>query len=176
MKKILVLLLALAAVLISCSDENNNIGSGVLSVSLTDAPGDYEAVLIDLQGLRINASNDTLDESGWQDLALDTLGQIDLLSLIDSSSILLTKEELPAGRINQMRMVLGSNNQIVVAGDTLELDTPSAQQSGLKFNINADITDRDTFKITLDFDAGKSVIAKGNGSYSLKPVIKVISE
>lgn len=174
MKKILAILLVSTAIIMSCSEDND--GTGMLSVSLTDAPADYEAVLIDLQGLRINASNDTLDESGWQELTLDTMGQIDLLMLTDGKSILLSEEELPVGRINQMRMILGSNNEIVVQGDTMELKTPSAQQSGLKFNIHADITDNETFNMTIDFDAEKSVIEKGNGSYSLKPVISVITD
>ncbi|MCK3684181.1 DUF4382 domain-containing protein [Maribellus sp. YY47] len=173
MKKIFLTLFAFSALLLGCNDEN---GSGTLKVSLTDAPGDYEAVLIDLQGLKINASNDTSDISGWKDLALDTMGQIDLLTLVGDSSILLTEDEIPVGRINQMRMILGSNNQIVLAGDTLDLETPSAQQSGLKFNIHADIAEGETFEMTLDFDAEKSVVNKGNGSYSLKPVITVITE
>lgn len=177
MKKILLILVVAAVVFASCNDDNvGNVGTGVLSVSLTDAPGDYEAVLIDLQGLRINAASDSTTEGGWQELALDTMGQIDLLQLTDGNSILLTEEELPVGRINQMRMMLGSNNEIVVSGDTLALETPSAQQSGLKFNIHADITEGDTFEMTLDFDAEKSVIAKGDSTYSLKPVIKVITE
>ena len=177
MKRLLVIILMATAVLISCNDDNNlNEGTGILSVSLTDAPGDYEAVLIDLQGLRINAAGDSIDEGGWQDLALDTMGQIDLLMFTDGESILLTEEELPAGRMNQMRMILGSNNEIVVNGDTLELETPSAQQSGLKFNINADIEQGQTFDMTIDFDAEKSVIEKGNGTYSLKPVITVLTD
>jgi len=169
--KILLILLA-AFLFTACKDDN---GTGVISVYLTDAPADYDAVLIDLQGLKINASSDSTTESGWQTLTLDTMGQIDLLMLTDGNSILLTEDELPEGRINQMRMILGSNNEIVVDGDTLDLETPSAQQSGLKFNIHADIVEGETYSMTLDFDAEKSVVENGNGSYSLKPVIKVIT-
>lgn len=175
MKKFLVVFFMATAVLISCNDDSEK-GTGTLKVSLTDAPGDYEAVLVDLQGLRINTSPDSLTESGWQDLTLDTMGQIDLLKLTDGNSILLTEEELPVGRINQMRMILGTNNEIVVNGDTLDLETPSAQQSGLKFNIHADIQEGQTYSMTLDFDAEKSVVDKGDGTYSLKPVITVITE
>jgi len=175
MKKILAIFFIATAVLVGCNDDDNT-GTGVLSVSLTDAPVDYEAVLIDLQGLRINTSNDSTDEGGWQDLTLDTMGQIDLLMFTDGNSILLTEDELPVGKINQMRMILGSNNEIVVDGETHELETPSAQQSGLKFNINANIEEGETFSMIIDFDAEKSVVEKGNGTYSLKPVIKIITE
>ena len=175
MKKFIVLFFIATVLWVACSDDKN-MGTGVLSVSLTDAPGAYEAVLIDLQGLRINAAADSTDEGGWQELALDTMGQIDLLMFTGGNSILLTEEELPAGRINQMRMILGENNQIIVDGDTLSLETPSAQQSGLKFNIHADIEEGETYSLTIDFDAEKSVVNKGNGSYSLKPVITVITE
>jgi hypothetical protein len=162
MKKILVIFLIATAVLVGCNNnDDDNTGTGVLSVSLTDAPVDYEAVLIDLQGLRINTSNDSTGEGGWQDLALDTMGQIDLLMFTNGNSILLTEDELPVGRINQMRMILGSNNEIVVDGETHDLDTPSAQQSGLKFTINANIEEGETFSMTLDFDAEKSVVKKG---------------
>lgn len=176
MKKILAIFLIATAVLVGCDDDDDNSGTGILNVSLTDAPGEYEAVLIDLQGLTINVSSDSTEESGWQDLTLDTMGQIDLLMFTDGNSILLTEDELPVGKINQMRMILGSNNEIVVDGETHELETPSAEQSGLKFNINANIEDGETFSMTLDFDAEKSVVEKGNGTYSLKPVITVITE
>lgn len=154
---------------------NNDKGTGTLSVYLTDAPAAYEKVLVDVQGLKIHVSG-TEDEDGWQDLELNTTGQIDLLTLTDGNSVWLTDEKLPVGNIAQMRMVLGSNNQIVVNGETLQLETPSAQQSGLKFKINANIEEDKTYVLYIDFDAEKSIVEKGNGTYSLKPVINVMTE
>ena len=150
-------------------------GTGTLSIYLTDAPAEYGAVLVDVQGLQIHVTG-TDDEGGWQDLKLNTTEPIDLLQLTDGNSIWLTDEELPVGNIAQMRMILGPNNQIVVDSETLDLDTPSAQQSGLKFNINALIEEGKTYKLFIDFDAEKSIIKKGNGTYSLKPVITVKTE
>lgn len=175
MKKILGLLILVTALFVGCSDDDGNKGNGTLRVNLTDAPGDYEAVLIDLQGLRVNISTDTT-EGSWQDLTLDTMGQIDLLMFTDGNSIQLSEEEISAGYLSQMRMILGDNNEIVVDGDTMDLQTPSAQQSGLKFNVKADIVEGNTFSLLIDFDAEKSVVEKGNGTYSLKPVISVITE
>lgn len=173
MKNIKFLALMAIVVFMGC---NSNNGTGTLSVRLTDATATYDKVLIDLQELKINVSDDTGEEGGWQTLDLKTTGQIDLLLLTDGNDILMTEEELPVGKISQMRMVLGSNNQIVVDGVTHELSTPSAQQSGLKFKINATIEEDATYKLWIDFDAEKSVVASGNGKYSLKPTITVFTE
>ena len=164
-------------ILLGC---NKDKGTGTLSVYLIDAPAEYEKVLVDVQGLKIHVSGtneeEGEEEAGWQDLELNTTGQIDLLSLTEGNSVWLTDEKLPVGNISQMRLVLGSNNQIMVNGETHELETPSAQQSGLKFNINATIEEDKTYVLYIDFDAEKSIVEKGNGSYSLKPVIKAMTE
>lgn len=175
MRKLFGLLIIATTLLIGCSDDNSSKETSILRVNLTDAPGDYEAVLIDLQGLRVNVSSDTTDGS-WYDLTLDTMGQIDLLMFTNGNSIQLSEEEIEPGYLSQMRMILGDNNEIVVDGDTLDLQTPSAQQSGLKFNVKADIAEGNTFNLLIDFDAEKSIVEKGNGDYLLKPVIKVITE
>ena len=172
MKKILVSFFIITIFFFGCNKDKE---TGTLSVYLTDAPATYDEVLIDLQGLQIKVS-DADDEGGWKELTLNTTGQIDLLTLTDGNSIWLTDEPLPAGNVAQMRMILGTNNQIVVDGETFDLDTPSAQQSGLKFNIHATIEEGKTYKLYIDFDAEKSIVGKGNGTYSLKPVITVKTE
>ena len=169
-------LMAITAMIVFLASCNNDKGTGTLSVSLTDSPADYEEVLIDLQELKIKVSDDNDDNSGWQNLTLEKTGQIDLLELANGRDVHLTEEELPAGKISQMRLILGSNNKIKVAGQYYDLDTPSAQQSGLKFNIHATLEEGVTYRMWLDFDVSKSIVVKGNGSYSLKPTIKVFTE
>jgi hypothetical protein len=82
-----------------------------------------------------------------------------------------------------MRLVLGENgssapfaNAIVLEGETREiaLDTPSAQQSGLKLNVDLDVPADKILDAVIDFDACKSIVKRGNsGKYNLKPVISV---
>jgi hypothetical protein len=62
----------------------------------------------------------------------------------------------------------------VVGGVSFSLTTPSAQQSGLKLNIQQDIVNGVLYKLLLDFDAAKSVVQTGNGKFILKPVIRTI--
>jgi hypothetical protein len=53
-----------------------------------------------------------------------------------------------------------------------DLETPSAEQSGLKIKIDKNLGFT-TDSLTLDFDADKSILETGNGKFILKPVIKV---
>jgi hypothetical protein len=71
-----------------------------------------------------------------------------------------------------MRLILGNNNSIIVDGVTKPLATPSAQQSGLKFNIHEELAPNASYDVWIDFDAGRSIVASGNGDYSLKPVVR----
>jgi hypothetical protein len=166
-----VALLSLSIVLFSCADDNEQ---ARLSIRLTDGPGDYEEVLIDVQEVKINVSDD--DDSGWQSLQSTRKGIYNLLDFSNGIDTLLVDEFLPAGKISQMRLVLGSENKVKIDGEYYDLATPSAQQSGLKFNIHAELKDGITYKLWIDFDAGRSIVKKGNGSYSLKPVIRTYTE
>lgn len=164
---IFVLVLA-TTFLISCSSEHN----ARVEVKLTDSPGDYEEVLIDVQGVQVNNSD---GNSGWISLDIEE-GVYDILKLTNGIDTLLGAIELPAGRIEQVRLILGNNNSIKVNGQMIDLGTPSAQQSGLKLNLHADLTEGITYTILLDFDAARSIVARGNGTYSLKPVIRAIEQ
>lgn len=75
-----------------------------------------------------------------------------------------------------MRLILGSNNKLVKGDWSADMDTPSAQQSGLKFNIHAQLEEGVIYRLWIDFDAARSIVSKGNGEYSLKPVIRQFTE
>lgn len=158
----------LTLVFISCSNDKN----ARLEVHLTDSPGDFEEVNIDIQEVLVNNSD---GNSGWQSLEIES-GVYNILDLTNGIDTLLGAIELPAGRIQQIRLVLGDENSVKIDGVTYPISTPSAQQSGLKLNLNATLTEGITYRILLDFDAARSVVERGNHTYSLKPVIRAIEE
>jgi hypothetical protein len=162
--------LALSLALLSCSADNEN---ARLEIRLTDAPGDYEEVNVDIQGIEIHADGSTTN--GWKSLNVQK-GVYNLLELSNGIDTLLTATELPAGRISQIRLILGDDNSIKIDGEEIALATPSAQQSGLKLNVHADLMEGVTYKILLDFVAARSIVQKGSSDYILKPVIRSITE
>lgn len=152
----------------SCKkDDNETGGNATVAVHLTDGPADYDAIYIDVQKVEIHT-----DAGGWTSFTPLVPGVYNLLDFSNGLDTLLCQQELPVGTISQMRLVLGSNNTIVVNGVSHPLATPSAQQSGLKFNIHQELMANAAYDVWIDFDAAKSIVEKGNGEYSLKPVVR----
>lgn len=171
MKKLILIPFALLSVFFtSCENEKN----ARIEVWLTDDPGEYEEVNVDLQGVEINSS-EADNEQGWK--ALEVTPKIyDLLKLANGEETLLGELDLPGGKLSQIRLKLGENNSVTVGGQPYPLSTPSAQQSGLKVKVNKVLAEGIAYKIVLDFDAAKSVVKTGEGTYILKPVIRAITE
>jgi len=161
---------------ITACDPSENASTGTLEVVLTDAPANYDAVFIDIQEVRIHADSDAEeDESGWRTINDQPL-RLNLLDLTNGTTEVLGEEELEAGTYNQMRFILGEENEIVIDGQSIPLTTPSARQSGLKLSIDAVIESGVTYTLLLDFDASRSIVEAGNsGMYLLKPVIKAVN-
>lgn len=175
-KTVAVLMLLLTMVFfISCDEESTPQMSGksTLLVKLTDSPGDYDAVYVDIQEIKINAVSEM--DSGWVTLDNINTGMYDLLTLTNGVDTLLGENTITSGKVTQIRMILGDRNYVVMGEDSIQLKTPSAMQSGLKIQVNEAFESDLTYEILLDFDAAKSVVKAGSsGKYNLKPVIRAI--
>jgi hypothetical protein len=172
MKKniLLISLVVLGFALVSCNKNEK----ATLNIRLTDAPADYDAVKVDVQKVLINAGDD--ENNGWIELET-TPGIYNLLDYTAGNSTLIATAPLDISQIKQIRLVLGENNSVVIDGVDYLLDTPSAQQSGLKLKVNQTLNEGVIYTAILDFDASKSVISAGqSGKYILKPVIRMYFE
>ena len=149
-----------------------------LTVYLTDAPADYDEVNIEVVGIEVKASSDP-GEGGWTTMPMAVSPVVyNLLEFTNGMETLLSTFELPAGKISQLRLILGDNNSIVVNGvsSALPLEVPSGSESGLKFNIHADLIAGVEYKLWIDFDMARSVVDNGAGNYILKPVLRTFTE
>jgi len=153
----------------ACSSDDQ---SARLEIRLTDAPGDYEGVYVDIQGVEINSES---GESGWKQLEVNK-GVYNLIEFTNGMDTLLATAVLPAGKISQIRLKLGEDNTVMIDGNIKDLVTPSGQQSGVKLNVHAELVEGITYKLWLDFDAARSVVETGSGKYNLKPVIRTYTE
>jgi hypothetical protein len=169
---------ATALLIAACGGGGGSDAPGTMRLSLTDAPAcGYDNVWVTVQKVAVHKSGSANpNDDGWSEVVLNPPQRIDLLEYTKGRTLPLGETQLPAGTYTQMRLVLGSDNTIKpTGGSETPLDTPSAQQSGLKLNVNMTVQPDTVADFVIDFDACKSFVKAGNsGKYLLKPVISVI--
>lgn len=173
--EILLLTLLLCLFFTSCnSNDDNNSQTSKVSVRMSDAPGDYDEVNVEVLDVKIKSNSET-GEDGWVSIGNITPGIYNLLDLTGGVNVLLADNEVPSGYLGQIRLVLGEHNTVIKDGTTYPLKTPSAQQSGLKLKVNQTLVPGVTYDFLLDFDVEHSVVvqAGSSGNYNLHPVIRV---
>ncbi|WPR72384.1 DUF4382 domain-containing protein [Flavobacterium sp. NG2] len=159
---------------ISCENSKDSAETSKVMVRLTDAPGDYEEVYIEVVDVLMKASTDDNDKSGWVSLGDIGKGTYNLLELTGGHSLLIAEGDVPSGYVGQIRLILGDNNTVKKNGVVYHLDTPSAQQSGLKLKINETLMPGIVYEFMMDFDVDKSIVKAGNsGKFNLHPVINI---
>lgn len=194
--------LVLTALVTGCSGGDGgsngataNAAPGTLSVSLTDAPAcGFEQVNVTVSKVRVHQSDSANENAaGWTEIILNPARTINLLNLNDPTQPNfaldnLGETSLTAGHYTQLRLVLQDNNGnqptanwIVLQGqdpnninNRISLETPSAIRTGVKLVHQFDVGAGQRVDLLLDFDACHSIVQRGNGTYALKPVIKVI--
>ena len=170
-----------AATLVACGGGGGSASTGTLQLAMTDSPGcGYDHVYVTVNKIRVHQSATAADsDGGWQEVTVSTPQKIDLLGLTNGVLQELGSLPMPAGRYEQVRLVLSNAtlaNSLVLSGTTNEiaLTTPSGQQSGYKLQAHFDVAANQVADMVLDFDACKSVVRAGNsGNYNLKPVVAV---
>ena len=165
----------------SCNDDTGSVtdsGMSNISIKLVDEPGDFDNVFVDIQDVMVKVNDDSEGDQGWVSLDPINTGVYDLLDLTGGVNVLLVDDfQIPSGMLNQIRLVLGEDNTVVIDGETFPLNTPSAQQSGLKIQVNQVLEPNFTYDFVLDFDADESIVIAGNsGNINLRPVIRASAE
>ena len=160
---------------------------GTLRVALTDAPNcrvaneDLDKVFVTVERVRVHQSSDAEPSGGgWTDVVVSPAKKINLLDLTNGRLEELGTAPIAAGNYTQVRLVLSANqgnqtaNSLVLASNIpveIPLRTPSAAQSGLKIIRPFTVQPNTLVDLVIDFDACRSIVAMGNGGYSLKPIL-----
>jgi hypothetical protein len=164
---ILAILSILVLVFGACKKDSNQ-AAYTYNVRMTDGPGPYNAVYIDLRSVEITGGDN-------KTVVLNVNpGIYNLLNFSNGVDTLIATGNLNDANVQQIRLILGPNNSVVVNNISYPLKTPSAEQSGLKLNVNHTLQAGILYSVLLDFDANKSIVETGNGDYILKPVIRTV--
>ena len=159
----------LGVVISACSDSENTEGVANVQFRLTDMPGEYQQVNIDVLAVEVKMNDSLVNLATNQ-------GIYNLLEFVNGKDTLLVDDQMPSGYMSQIRLILGEQNTVMIDSVLYDLKTPSAQQSGLKLNVHEEILAGEAYAYVIDFVVEKSIVETGNGKYILKPLIKVYTE
>jgi len=186
----LIVLLTVGFTLQACGGSSNSASStsagasnGTLSVSLVDAPGDYDHVWITVKDVWFHTdANASTTDSGWFKFPLNAPTIIDLTSLSNGnvSQNLWDGIKLPAGIYQQIRLFLVSTdtanppaghshfNEVSFGGNTFSLRI-SDPDNGIALIGTFAVISGSTRKLTIDIDAGDDVVDFNGSEYILEP-------
>ena len=149
-----------------------------LRISLTDAPSrELKSVFVNIDHAELFVQK---GGARGRIIVSQGLGMVDLMTLRNGVLLPMQDLNLSTGlQITGIRLVLRVENNHAIKGDDsrCEMQTPSAQQSGIKIHLSQPFTleSGSVYSMVMDFDAEKSVVIKGNGGCLLKPVLKLLT-
>lgn len=167
-----------------------------INVYLTDDPCQYDSVFIDIRYVEVKIDtalfhndeqgehdndddddNTVRDQYGRWDTLTIVPGIYNIMNLRNGIDTLLAYGTIPAGKVKKIRLTLGVNNSVVIAGVTYPLNLyPNAHSYAYVKVEEEDLDDLAPGQLGLwiDFDICQS-IQEHNGQYFLKPVIKAFA-
>ena len=181
---IYLLVIAMAALVWSCSENENADGHGRLKVMITDAPFSVnlvEEAVVTLEKIELRQKN---VEGNPYIVVFEGAVPVDLITLRNGITEELTSLEIPAGEYDQVRVYVDDAHLKLTNGMTFHLKVPSGSQSGIKIFVHPGITVTTglTAELLLDFDVSKSFVVKGNPhdlenikGFNFKPVIRAVN-
>ena len=176
MRKLLFAITLMGILLVfACKKDDATTTEPTLELSLTDGPGDFESVMIDVIGAEVHTNKDTGKTESWLPLAIKP-GVYDILKLSNGVDTTLGSTKLPLGDIKEIRLKLGTNNTVRVNGQNYIMTIPSGGDSGLKIKFEKKMLAGISYKVKLDFDAAKSIKEESKGGFKLRPVLRAITE
>lgn len=170
--KYLSILFVLCLLVSGCSNNPAGSGNGFITIESFDAPAPEGVEHLYLHVIEVSAHH---SDNGWIVVSEpDTV--VDYMELINGVTVLLADSvSLPIGDYEQMRLLLSDSNEIVIQGNTYDLTTPSAQQTGVKLNLNFSVEENQLIEIYVDFDIARSVVS-ASSKYLLHPTFSAFKQ
>lgn len=187
-----VFFIAIALMLLAgCNNNSEEVGTGRLSVQLTDAPfpGDLVAeanvTISKIEARNKGVDDDEEGEAEEEENAFIVLSEeekaFNLLDLQNGVTASLVDLEVPVGSYDLVRLYVDEASVVLADGQEFDLFVPSGAQTGIKVFIKPaiEVSGGLTAELLLDFDVANSFVAKGNISspagingFNFKPTIK----
>ena len=162
-------LFALLLIGLASCNLNNSSGSSSsgnqITVILHDSPAIYNSVILNVKTVEVKSAG------GGNWIALNSKPfSVDLLSLTNGYYVVIGQQNgLPDGSYDQLRLMLGSGNQVWVNAKEYQLAADTT--SGINIPISSQISTQSNSVVMLDFNVAKSVQMSKDSTFNLTPAI-----
>lgn len=163
--------LLLMLILSGACEKTESVAESQIEVILIADTTSQKELNFNIVSVQLSYSDETQGvKKGWYEL--NTKKGIYNLSALTNDT-LIAEQKMQVGTLSQIRLIPGNLNFLSGMNDTIDLIVPAEFKTGIKLNVNKQIEEEKVFKILLEFDVDKSIFPQGNGSFLLKPVIKI---
>lgn len=174
MKKPIVSLIVAIAAMVSFTacDKQDNEEMGALTVKMTDAPGDYAALNVEITKVDVYS-----ESSGWVTISNESR-IINVLELTNGAETTLAhSSSVKAGVYTKAAVHFGSNNSVQIhsGGQQHSLDMGAAGSVTVDINVEVKAEAQAAAEVLLDFNVAESV-AEVNGVFTLHPTVTEIDD
>ncbi|MDX1471367.1 MAG: DUF4382 domain-containing protein [Flavobacteriaceae bacterium] len=148
-----------------------------VAVTLVSTSASYDQVNIDIKNVLLKVVDNESDPNCWLSLDADNTGVFNMSELSQAGSTLLVGDrDIPEGVMYEIWLELGENNFLVKDGQTFDLSTPYAHQSGLKVRSQMLLKADNSYGFELQFHLEESIVETNvDGYFILKPVLSLDS-
>lgn len=163
---LLFLLVLVLAFMYSCKKKEPEMG--LMNIRLTDAPGDFQSVKLDIKKVKVH-SNLSHPQADWIELTTNS-GIYDMIKLSNGIDTLLANGELPAGDFHTLRIEVGSANTVVANGGVFPLTVTDGK---IEIPLGARVSEEKESHYLVDIDVRSSIVTDSSGNYIFVPSIRV---
>ena len=170
-----IIAITLMALIFAVSCSKNSTGDVTssqlgLKLFLTDGPSiSFDSIFIDIQKVDIKIERQDGTEI-WQNLPVQP-GIYNILRLRNGVEVLLANVNIPNGKVEKLKLTLGTRNSAVKSGTSYPLALHN-NINEFTINIDDDVDDDGDAshkKFWLDFDGAASIIETSPGHFELSP-------
>jgi hypothetical protein len=169
---VIVALITCLSIVPACKKEAPN-GQIAIQMGHPEQPSRFSLASVEITGAEVHYQNQKYGNNGW--IVLQTNPAVYYL-VVDKRILPITiayGNELPPGRINEIRLRFGQNNTLKIGDGSENFVLSDRAYEGAKIPLDAQIQSYNKLKLVLDWDVNSSIREIGNNTYELDPFIRI---
>jgi hypothetical protein len=170
------IIISVIGLFFACTNEGNR-NQALINVFMVDAPGDFDAAIIEVLGVEVSITGGRTGE-GTQTFFLPNLAanrQVNVSALIGGEQFLIGRDEVPVGQVTEMKLLLGMNNLVRREGASIPLRFRSSDLQEVSVQTNFVLNPGISHDLFIDFDVQRSITGRAGEEFFLNPVIRAFS-